>query len=112
MSARASRLAAVSSLLALVVLSLAWELALAPLRPGGSWVALKALPLLFALRGAIRGDVYTFRWSMMLVLAYVVEGIVRAYSEPQPVRTLAAIEIALATAYFVAAIAYIRLARK
>ena len=43
---RALRLAATSALLALIALCLAWELWLAPLRAGGSLVALKALPVL------------------------------------------------------------------
>ena len=41
----ATRWLAAGSLLALIALCLAWELVLAPLRPGGSWLALKALPL-------------------------------------------------------------------
>src|SRR4051794_1984022 len=39
----ATRWVAVGSLLALIVLGLAWELWLAPLRPGGSWLVLKVL---------------------------------------------------------------------
>ena len=46
-----SRILAVGSLLGLIVLSLAWELWLAPLRPGGTWLALKALPLCLPLAG-------------------------------------------------------------
>ncbi|MGE8376506.1 MAG: DUF2069 domain-containing protein, partial [Diaphorobacter nitroreducens] len=38
----ATRWLAVGSLAALIVLCLAWELWLAPLRPGGSWLAIKA----------------------------------------------------------------------
>lgn len=112
MSAAALRRAALASLVALIALGLAWELALAPLRPGGSWLALKVLPLLLPLRGVARGEVYTYRWSMMLVLAYAAEGIVRAYAEARPVSTLAFIEIALAATFFVAAIAYVRTRRK
>ena len=40
-----TRWLAVGSLLGLIVLSLVWELWAAPLRPGGSLLALKALPL-------------------------------------------------------------------
>ena len=40
-----------ASLIALIFLCLAWELWLAPLRPGGSWVALKAVALAAALDG-------------------------------------------------------------
>ena len=38
--------ATVSSLLALIALCVAWELFVAPIRPGGSWLVLKVLPLL------------------------------------------------------------------
>jgi uncharacterized membrane protein len=48
------RIAALS-LIALIALCIAWEIWLAPLRPGGSWLALKAVPLLFALRGILKG---------------------------------------------------------
>ena len=44
-TARASNLAASASLTLLIFFCLAWELRLAPLRPGGSMLALKALPL-------------------------------------------------------------------
>ena len=40
-----TRVLAVGSLLGLIILGLAWELVLAPLRPGGSWIALNVLPL-------------------------------------------------------------------
>jgi uncharacterized membrane protein len=102
------RLTASALLTSLVVLTLAWELWLAPLRPGGSWLALKAVPLLLPARGIFAGRIYTYRWATMLVLAYVGEGCVRAYAEAPPVSTLALIEIALAAAFFTAAIAYIR----
>ena len=98
----------VVSFAALLVLTIAWELWLAPLRPGGSWLALKAAPLLFPLKGLLAGDPYTYRWSIMLVLAYVAEGCVRAYSDPPPGSTLALLEIALASAFFATAIAYLR----
>lgn len=101
-----------AALVALIVVALAWELSLAPLRPGGSWLALKALPLLLPLAGVIRGNLYAYRWSTMLVLAYFAEGCVRAYAEPAPVAVLAFVEIALASIFFVSAIAYVRVARR
>lgn len=100
MSVRALQAGAVASLLALIALSLAWELWLAPLRPGGSWLSLKALPLLAPLRGLLHGRRYTFQWTPLLALAYFTEGVVRAWSEPPPVGTLAAIGIVLAVALF------------
>ena len=105
---RLLRYASIAALAGLIALTVAWEFALAPLRPGGSWLALKGAPLLFAARGILRGDTYTYRWTTMLVLAYFTEGCVRAYSEPAPASVLALIEIALAAALFATAIAYVR----
>jgi uncharacterized membrane protein len=101
----------VASLVALIVLCLAWELALAPLRPGGSWLALKTLPLVIPLRGVARGRIYTYRWTVMLVLAYFAEGCVRVYSESPPASTLALAEIVLSAAFFASAIGYVRARR-
>lgn len=98
---------AVAAWLSLIALALLWETWIAPLRPGGSWLALKALPLAFALRGLLRADAYTMQWALMLSLAYVLEGAVRVF-ETAPVNLLAAIELALATLFFVAAIVYLR----
>ena len=109
---RAFHVASATTLAALIVLALAWELAIAPLRPGGSWLALKALPLLLPLKGIFSGTIYTYRWAIMLVLAYFAEGCVRAYSERPPASTLALLEVALATVFFVSAIAYVRAARR
>jgi uncharacterized membrane protein len=107
-SRRAAYLAACGSLVALTALCLAWELWLAPLRPGGSWLALKTLPLLVPLRGVLRGRPYTYRWSMLLVLVYFAEGVVRAWSERGTAAQLALAEAALAFIFFCAAIAYLR----
>jgi uncharacterized membrane protein len=107
-TARIAFLAACASLIALIFLCLAWELWLAPLRAGGSWLALKALPLLAPLRGVLRGRVYTFQWALLLVLAYLAEGVVRAWSDTGATARLAGIEIALAVIFFTAAIAYVR----
>lgn len=104
----ALRLAAIGSLLALLALTVAWELWLAPLRPGGSWLALKGVPLLAALPGMLRGRRRTFQWILFLSLAYVAEGAVRAWSESGAVRALALAEIALAAALFFSAAFYAR----
>lgn len=95
-------------LIALIALCLLWELWLAPLRPGGSWLALKVLPLLLIAPGVLGGRLYTYRLSTMLVLAYFAEGVVRGYSESGPSQWLAWTETALATAYFFAAIVAVR----
>jgi len=102
---------AVASLLALIALGLAWELWLAPLRPGGSWLALKVLPLLAPLRGLLHGRRYTFQWTTLLTLAYVAEASVRVYSDAGLSRTLAGVELALAAALFTSAALYARVTR-
>ena len=93
---------------ALIVLGLAWELVLAPLRPGGSMLALKVVPLVLALPALARGGVRTFQWWSMAILIYLCEGLVRAVSDPGLSATLAWIETALAATAFAAILAYVR----
>jgi uncharacterized membrane protein len=99
------------SLVALIALCLAWELWLAPLRPGGSLLALKALPLVLPLSGIVTGKRYTYQWSSMLILAYFAEGVTRAWSEGGLSQDLALLEIALSLGYFAAAVGFARLTR-
>lgn len=106
--ARTAQVVAAVALVALISLCLAWELLLAPLRPGGSLVALKALPLALPLVGIVTGKRYTYQWSSMLILAYVAEGVTRAWSETGMSRNLALAEIALSLTFFVAAVCYAR----
>ena len=107
-----SRLTALVSLVALLLLCLAWELWLAPLRPGGSLAALKAAPLALPLAGIFAGRRYTFQWSCMLILAYFAEGVMRAWSERGASQALAAVEMVLSLAFFGAAVSYARLTRQ
>ena len=109
---RAAQLSALAALIALILVCLAWELWLAPLRPGGSWLALKAAPLALPLGGILSGRRRTFQRTSLLALAYFAEGVVRCYAETGVGRVLAAGEIALSLALFVAAIAFARAARK
>ena len=108
---RSLRALAAAALVALIVLSLAWELWLAPLRPGGSLLALKALPLAAPLGGVLAGRRYTYQWSCLLILAYFAEGATRAWAEAGAGRALAVLEILLSLAFFAAAVSYARLAR-
>lgn len=106
----ATRWLAVGSLLGLIALGLAWELWLAPLRPGGSWLALKVLPLLIPLAGLLRHRMYTYRWVSLLVWLYFTEGVVRAWSDTLPLgRALAGLEILLCLLLFAACAAHVRL---
>ncbi|CAB3688092.1 hypothetical protein LMG3458_01984 [Achromobacter deleyi] len=107
------RLAASVSLFALIVLCVTWETVVAPLRPGGSWMLLKALPLVLPLRGILRGNLYTYQWASMLSLLYLMEGAVRAMSDPAPLSVLMAWgEIVLSTVFFLSAIFYVRPAKR
>jgi uncharacterized membrane protein len=107
-SRRAAWLVAVAAWIGLILLGLAWELFLAPLRPGGSWLFLKVLPLLLPLMGLLRERRYTFQWSCLLVWAYIAEGALRAASDPGPSARLAVVELALGAVFFAAAVAFLR----
>ncbi|HEY4072625.1 MAG TPA: DUF2069 domain-containing protein [Herbaspirillum sp.] len=99
----------IASLVALIALCVAWELRLAPLRPGGSWLVLKVIPLLLPLRGVLKRDVYTMQWSSMLILVYFTEGIVRATSDRVPLSAaLGWTETALCCSFFLCTILYLR----
>jgi uncharacterized membrane protein len=99
------------SLIALVFLCLLWESVLAPIRPSGSLLMLKALPLLLPLFGILRGKTYTYQWAPLLVLAYFCEGVVRAWSERGTSRWLAGMEIALSMTFVLSATWYLKLSR-
>ena len=108
---RALYLTACSSLIALIFLCLAWELRLAPILPGGSWLVLKSLPLLAPLFGILNGRRYSYQWASMLILLYFTEGIVRATTETGIGQALAIAETVLALTFFCASVAYARLTR-
>ena len=108
---RAAWNAAIASLVALILLCLAWELWLAPIRPGGSLLVLKTLPLLIPLFGVLRGRRYTFQWASMFILAYFTEGVMRGWSETGLARQLALAEALLSLVFFAVAVVYSRLTR-
>lgn len=100
------------SVTALIVLGLLWELWLAPLRPGGSWLALKVLPLALALPALRRGSLRAYQWWSMGILFYLCEGAVRAMSDRGPAAAFAVIELALALLAFGGILGYVRAARR
>lgn len=100
---------AVLSLLGLVALCVAWELWLAPLRPGGSWLVLKSVPLLLPLFGLLHGKRYTHQWSSLLIQLYLLEGLTRATSDTGRMQQLAIAEVILALIFFAATLAYARM---
>lgn len=101
------------SLVGLIILGLLWELSIAPIRPGGSLLALKVMPLLLPLRGVLRGNLYTLQWAAMLILLYFMEGVVRAWSDPSSMSVLMAwFEIVLSFTFYLCAILYLRPAKQ
>ena len=104
---RGAALGAAAALIALIVLSVAWEWWLAPLRPGGTALVLKAVPLLLALPGVLRQRLYTLQWASMLILLYFAEGIVRGMSDRGLSAQLGWLETLLAFVFFVCALAYV-----
>jgi uncharacterized membrane protein len=101
-------LAAAATLIALALLMIAWEGWIAPIRPGGSWLLLKAVPPVLLLPKIWRGDTYTFKWAPLVMLLYFTEGVVRAWSEAGVSRLLASLEIALAVAFIACCWMYVK----
>jgi uncharacterized membrane protein len=100
---------AVVCLVGLIVLGLGWELWWAPLRPQGSWLAFKVLPLCVPLAGLLKRRMYTYRWLSLMVWIYFTEGVVRAWGDAAPSRYFGMIEVALCTGLFVACALHVRM---
>lgn len=103
---------AVGSVLGLILLGVAWELVLAPIRPGGTLLALKVVPLCIPLAGLLKNRMYTYRWVSLVVWLYFIEGVVRAWSDKWPGNLLAGIEILLCLTLFVACTLHVRLRQR
>ncbi len=101
-----SRAVAVFCTLALIGLGLAWELWLAP--TGRGTLALKVLPLAFAIAGLSKCRMPTYRWLSLLVWIYFAEGAVRASTEHGTSQMLAGAEIVLSVALFIACVIHVR----
>ena len=103
------RWTAAISLFGLIVLGVLWEMVLAPIRPGGSLLALKVLPLILPLAGVMKNRMYTYRWLSLLVWLYFTEGVVRAWSDKPPSNYLAMIEIFLCLVLFTACSLHVKI---
>lgn len=101
----AIRVAAVASAVALIALSIAWELVWA--RIGHGTLVLKALPLVIALPGLLKHRMVTYRWLSLAIWLYVGEGLVRI-TDRAPANWCAGAEVALAIVLFVACAAQVR----
>jgi uncharacterized membrane protein len=110
-SATRYQISASASLIALIFLCLAWEGWLAPLKPGGSWMTLKAVFLLIPLFGILRGKRYTYKWLSLFIQFYLMEGLLRATSDHGLIQSLAIGETVLAAILFVSTILFVRATR-
>jgi len=79
-----------------------WELWLAPIRPGGSWLALKAVPLAWVWFSLVRGRRKARQVASLILPLFAAEGIVRAMTESGRHAYVAAVATALALAALVA----------
>ena len=101
------QLLATAAFVDLFILCVSWEWFISPLRPGGSWLILKGVPLLFAIPGLWKGKVYTMQWASMLILLYITEGLVRI-TETGANFWLALLETILATLAFICLLIYLK----
>jgi uncharacterized membrane protein len=100
-------LIASAATLDLIILCIAWEWFISPLRPGGSWLILKALPLAVMLPGLWRAKVYTMQWGTMLILIYTTEALVRI-SESGWNFWMALLELVLSVIIFLCLLLYLK----
>ena len=66
--------------ISMIIFGISWEIWLNPIRPGGSMLWAKVLPLMLALPGLYKARIYTFQWLSLLVWLYVCEALVRVYT--------------------------------
>lgn len=100
----------VSSLILLILLTLAWELWLAPAHP--PLPVFKAVLLLLPLRGILHGRRYTYQWASMFILLFLCEGVVRGMTGHGASQWLAWGEALLSLVFFIGVIGYIRALRR
>ncbi len=78
--------------------------------PAPVWLAVLLVPLLFPLRGLIRGRAYTHAWTSFLILIYFIHGVVEAWANAAD-RGLAIAEIVLSAIVYTGAILFARWGR-
>jgi uncharacterized membrane protein len=100
-------LIASAATLDLIIVCIAWEWFISPLRPDGSWLILKAVPLIVMLPGIWHAKVYTMQWGTMLILIYSTEALVRI-SESGWNFWMALIELFLSVIIFICLLLYLK----
>ncbi|RUO35198.1 DUF2069 domain-containing protein [Aliidiomarina sanyensis] len=99
-------LACYPTLLVFVVL---WHGILEPNEFLPMWLTLTlwGVPLLFPLRGILKGDPYTHAWANFILIFYFMHGFTTLYTHPEE-RLYAVIELLLTTGAFIGATYYAR----
>ena len=105
-AAALTRATALTALAALIVLGLAWELALAP--TGHGTLALKVVPLFAFLPGLIGARLRTYRWATLAIWPWFIEGAVRGASDRGLGQPLGLGEATLALVFFIACAWHVR----
>jgi uncharacterized membrane protein len=102
------------AVLVIVIIAFAMlcELWLAPLRPGGSWLVFKVLPLVVLVRGLWQGRLKSQQWLSLIILIYVAEGIVRGMSDAPSVRIWGWVSAGLTTIAFLYCLALVKYKRQ
>jgi len=101
----------VISLIGLIFLNLFWEIFFNPLDGNGSWMVVKSLILLIPLPGVLKKNRYTYQWSSMFIWLFIMEGIVRFYSEYGVSSNMAALQIFLGFLFFFSSIFFCKVKR-
>ena len=86
---------------------MAWEAKIAPIRPGGSTLILKAVPLCFPFLGILKGVRRSFQKLTLILQFYFLEALVRVF-DAFPVNLLAFIEFCISLILFIFAILFLK----
>ena len=100
------------SLIGLIILNLLWEIFYNPLRSEGSLMVIKSVVLLIPLPGILKKNRYTFQWSSMFILLFLIEGIVRFYSETGVSQSMALYQIMLSGIFFLSTMFFCKVTSK
>jgi uncharacterized membrane protein len=104
--ARTTRLASVWLWAAVAASLLCWKLA------GYSWAlcVVAALPLLAPLRGLVAGRRYTYAWTTLFAVAYLIFAVTELLANPAA-RWIASLSLLLVFAWFCSMILFLRASR-
>lgn len=103
---------AIACWLGLIILTLLWDWAFAPLHTGRWLLMMKLLPLCLPLRGILSGRIYTYQYCSMLILLYFIEGVMRLWDAVPYSAWFASVEIALSVGFFIFCLAYLKQFKK